>query len=166
MFRAKCSFSVGVSVTKARSVAGICNYIVGEGYFEDEFPVEVEITEFDERLYGNNGNIYDIDEEWIMSESTITVDPDGVRRFAHLHRAMEEEMAIAEGEEDWRIDYGDDDISYVTKSEKGTVVSIDEHWDQAKESREQANEWEDGETYWIDEVEGDVFDKLTLEPVE
>lgn len=166
MFRAKCKFSVGVSVTKARAVAGVCSFIVDEGYFKDEFTLEVEITEFDPRLYGNDGDVHNIDEKWVKSESTVKVDPLGVKRFADLHMAMEKELSIAEGEEDWRIDYGDDDISYVTKSEQGTVVAIDEHWDKAKASCEEANEWADGETYWIDEVEGDVFDQLTLEPMD
>ena len=167
MFKAECSFSVGVSVTKARAVAGVCNFIVEEGYYEDnDFPIAVDITEFDQRLYGNDGNVHDIDDEWVRSESTVEVDPEGVRRFAELHRMIENELEIAEGENDWRIDYDDDNITYVTRSESGTVVSIDEHWDQAKESREEANEWDDGEEYWIDEVEGDVEERLSLGSVE
>lgn len=167
MFKAECSFSVGVSVTKARAVAGVCNFIVEEGYYEDsEFPVEVDIKEFDQRLYGNDGSVHNIDDEWVRSESTVTVDPEGVRRFAELHRMIEDELEIAEGEDDWRIDYGDDDITYVTRSESGTVVSIDEHWNRAKESRDEANEWDDGEEYWIDEVEGGVEERLSLSSVE
>lgn len=166
MFKAECSFGMGVSVTKARAIAGVCNFIVEEGYYESDYTLQVEITEFDAELYGNNGNVHDIDDKWVKSTSTVSVDPDGIKRFAQLHQMIEEELEIAEGEEDWRIDYGDDDITYVTKSDNGTVVSIDEHWDQAKESREEANNWEDGETYWIKEVEGDVVDNLTLEPVD
>lgn len=167
MFKAECSHSVGVSVTKARAIAGICNFVVDEGYYTSDYQLEVEITEFDQRMYGSdNADVYNIADEWVESESTVTVDPEGVKRFAELHQQIEDELAIAESETNWRVDYGDDDITYVTKSENGGVVSIDEHWDQAKESREQANAWDDGETYWIDEVEGDVVENLTLEPVE
>lgn len=170
MFRAMCRASFGVGVTKARAISGVCNYIIEDSVYdelEDINQIKFEIIEFDEAVFSSDdNNVLNIDDKWVESESEVFIGPDGIERFSNLHKAIEREMRIAECEDDWRIDYDDDDITYVTKSEEGAVVSIDEHWDQAKKSREKANNWNDGETYWIEEVEGDVVDHLTFVPVD
>lgn len=102
MFKAECSFSFSVSVTKARAIAGVCNFIVNEGYYTPDHQLQVEITEFDQRMYGSeNADVYNIADEWVESTSTVSVDPEGVKRFAELHQQIEDEPAIAKGEDDW-----------------------------------------------------------------
>jgi hypothetical protein len=164
MFRALTYGARADGLTKERALMGLCHFYVSDDLFEvPETDLRVTIaTVDDEKIFDREQPLprEEVD-QWAEDVEKLKLEPDTIRQLASLQTQIEQELAVAEGTDDWRIDYGDDEITYVTKSESGTVVSIDEHWDQAKESREQANNWSDGETYWTDEVEGEVDLALT-----
>lgn len=164
MFTVRSKLYSGWGVTKARAIAGLCH----AHQSDDRIPradIELTVIEFrNEDYYGQDTDWHN-PENWAEEITHVTITPDEFHEFADRHVQMERQGSIAEGEADWRIDYGDEDITYVIKSEDtGTVVGMQDHWDRAKEALEEVNNWDDGETYWIKEVEGDV--KLQLAPVD
>lgn len=163
MFFARSKYHEGCGVTKARAIAGVCYAQVDDDMVPSS-QRELTIIEFrPEDFFGQTTDWHN-PEKWALDVSTEQINPDEIHRLADLHEQTEHQASIVENESDWRIDYGDDDITYVTKSEDGGIVAFDDHWDQAKESRDQANDWDDGETYWIDDVEGEL--NLALTPVD
>lgn len=162
MYKAKTSVSQGCGVTKARAVAGVAQFHVEEGYLIEDGSQSIDIIEFDEeKFFSGDINPYEDPEGWAEDIETIEVDPEGMLQLAQLHGKLEREFSVATSEDDWRVDYGDEDITYVIESEDGCVVGMQEHWDKAQEALEEVNGWDDGKTYWINEVEGEPEFKLT-----
>lgn len=168
MYQAVSSVAQGFGVTKGRALAGIADFLVSDGDFDvPSHKMKVEIAEFDAgtRFGQDEPTPWENRESWARSTDEVHLEPDAIRELAHHHQKIEEHVDLAEDWHDWRIDYGDENITYVIKSESGAVVGMEDHWDKAKEGRDECNEeWDDGEEYWIDEVEGDV--ELTLTGVD
>jgi hypothetical protein len=159
MFRANTSICMGDGVTRARALMGIARFLVNDSDFDvPDKQITVKIAEYDpvELFSDGDPDPYDDIEEWGRDVEEVTLEPDSIRRLGRLEEQIESEFGAATGEDDWRIDYDDEDITYVVRSETGTVVGIEEHWDRAKEARDKCNEgWDDGQEYWIDEIEGE-----------
>lgn len=164
MYYAESDMANGHGVTKERAIAGVCAFHVKEGYMR-ESQVTFTVIEYRPRDFFGGEKVSSIiepeEQDWARDVEEVTLEPDGIRRFAELHNKLEKQLKVTESEDDWRVDFGDEDITYVTKCESGGVVGIDEHWDEAKETLEEVREWPDGKDYWIDEVEGEVEFTLT-----
>lgn len=165
MYFARTNAAQGCGITEAQALAGLALFYRSDDVVEirDGAVLNVKIIEFRaEQFYGNDDAVYDEPEAWSEDIRELELGSDGIHRLADRFEAMEREGEIASGTADWRIDYGDDEISYVVMDEDGRVVSICEHWDQAKEARDECNDdWDDGKSYWIDEVEGEVELRFT-----
>jgi len=144
----------GFGVTKARAISGMVSALRdNEGSVADIRTVT--LIEFrPEDYFGKQVNENN-PEEWAKEITEVKISKSGINRLADIHEELEKEGNIVNGTQDWRVDYGDEDITYVIRSDN-FIVGFDEHWDEAKKSLEEVNNWNDEEKYYIDEVEGDV----------
>lgn len=160
MYFARTYGAQGCGVTEAQALAGLASFHRSDDVVEitEGAKFTVTIIEFrPDQFYGIDDAHSSEPEEWARDIREVEIGSDGMERLADRFEALEREGSVANGAADWRVDYGDDDITYVVKDEDDCVVDICEHWDQAKEARDECNDdWDDGKSYWIDEVEGEV----------
>lgn len=161
MFFARSGGWEGCGITKSRALAGLASGKKDNNRVSDMQTVTL-IEFYPENFFGEQTDWHN-PENWAKNITKIDISKTGIHALADSHKNMETEGDITTGTEDWRIDYGDDDITYVIRSDNG-IVGMDEYWDEAKKSLEDVNSWNDGEEYYIDEVEGDV--ELTLSEVD
>jgi len=151
----------GFGVTKARAISGMFSALRdNDGSVADMRTVTL-IKFRPEDYFGKQVNEQN-PEEWAEEITEVKISKSGINRIADIHEELEKEGNIVTGTKDWRVDYGDEDITYVIRSDN-FIVGFEEHWDEAKKSLEEVNSWNDGEKYYIDEVEEEV--ELTLKEV-
>ncbi len=143
----------GCGVTKARALTGMASAMKSNNRVSDVQTVTV-IEFYPEDYFGKQTDWHN-PENWAKNITEIKISSTGIHELAERHRNMEKEGDIVNCTDDWRIDYGDENITYVIKSDN-CIVGLDEHWDEAKESLKEVNAWDDGEDYYIEEVEDDL----------